>query len=328
MSMATRCVACGTIFRVVQDQLKVSEGWVRCGRCDQVFNALEGLFDLERESPPPWHPGMAEQAAKRDKGFEKTAADLDEDDRIASRFFSPEQDDVAKTPAEAVAERDRVDFEDAQFNIDLLADTEEGAAAGLPRSSASSSKPKSSKRKSSSKTKKKPEPPGFVRNAERAERWRTPRARLALSLAMLLLAGTLTLQVAHHFRDLIAAQWPQTKPWLASWCNTAHCHIEPPRRIEDVTVESSALTHAAAGTDTFKLALTLRNRGNLPVAMPSIDLSLTDTAGQLVARRALSATDFGSNSAVLAPGSDTPMQLLLTAGSPRVSGYTVEAFYP
>jgi predicted Zn finger-like uncharacterized protein len=52
MSLATRCTQCGTIFKVVQDQLKVSEGWVRCGRCHEVFNALEGLFDLEREAPP------------------------------------------------------------------------------------------------------------------------------------------------------------------------------------------------------------------------------------------------------------------------------------
>ncbi|MFZ5521008.1 MAG: DUF3426 domain-containing protein [Pseudomonadota bacterium] len=52
MSLATRCTSCGTIFKVVQDQLKVSEGWVRCGRCQQVFNALEGLFDLERDAPP------------------------------------------------------------------------------------------------------------------------------------------------------------------------------------------------------------------------------------------------------------------------------------
>lgn len=52
MSLATRCTHCDTIFKVVQDQLKVSEGWVRCGRCNQVFNALEGLFDMEREAPP------------------------------------------------------------------------------------------------------------------------------------------------------------------------------------------------------------------------------------------------------------------------------------
>ena len=51
MSLATRCTSCGTVFRVVQDQLKVSEGWVRCGRCDAVFNALEGLFDLGRDAP-------------------------------------------------------------------------------------------------------------------------------------------------------------------------------------------------------------------------------------------------------------------------------------
>jgi len=52
MSLATRCTACGTVFRVAQDQLKASEGWVRCGRCSEVFNGLEGLFDLEGTSGP------------------------------------------------------------------------------------------------------------------------------------------------------------------------------------------------------------------------------------------------------------------------------------
>ncbi len=50
MSLATRCPACGTAFRVVQDQLKVSGGWVRCGQCHQVFNGLESLHEL---SPAP-----------------------------------------------------------------------------------------------------------------------------------------------------------------------------------------------------------------------------------------------------------------------------------
>ena len=49
MSLATRCPACGTIFRVVQDQLKVSEGWVRCGQCHEVFHGIEQLFDLESD---------------------------------------------------------------------------------------------------------------------------------------------------------------------------------------------------------------------------------------------------------------------------------------
>ena len=51
MSLATRCTSCGTVFRVVQDQLRVSSGWVRCGRCSEVFNAIESLVDLELDRP-------------------------------------------------------------------------------------------------------------------------------------------------------------------------------------------------------------------------------------------------------------------------------------
>jgi predicted Zn finger-like uncharacterized protein len=51
MSLATRCINCSTVFRVVQDQLLVSEGWVRCGRCREVFNAIENMFDLKKDTP-------------------------------------------------------------------------------------------------------------------------------------------------------------------------------------------------------------------------------------------------------------------------------------
>ena len=59
MSLATRCPACGTIFRVVQDQLKVSEGWVRCGQCHEVFHGIEALFDLDSD------PAIAARRAAR-----------------------------------------------------------------------------------------------------------------------------------------------------------------------------------------------------------------------------------------------------------------------
>ena len=46
-SLATRCPVCATVFRVVPDQLRVSDGWVRCGRCAEVFNAAERLVDID-----------------------------------------------------------------------------------------------------------------------------------------------------------------------------------------------------------------------------------------------------------------------------------------
>src|SRR5215204_77154 len=110
MSLATRCTTCGTVFRVVQDQLKVSEGWVRCGRCNDVFNAIEGLFDLERDAPPNWKPPVTTHtplAATVTAAFEVQPVPPDDDevfqlsdgDRIHSRFFQPEQADVEQTPA-------------------------------------------------------------------------------------------------------------------------------------------------------------------------------------------------------------------------------------
>jgi len=66
----------------------------------------------------------------------------------------------------------------------------------------------------------------------------------------------------------------------------------------------------------------------VPVKTPAIDLSLTDTQGQLIARRALNADEFGAASKVIAPGSELPLQALISAGTARVTGYTVEVFYP
>lgn len=44
MSMITRCPQCSTMFTVVADQLRVSEGWVRCGQCGNIF---DGAMELQ-----------------------------------------------------------------------------------------------------------------------------------------------------------------------------------------------------------------------------------------------------------------------------------------
>ncbi len=52
MSLITSCPACGTMFRVVPDQLKISEGWVRCGHCAEVFDATAHLAQPTPEPLP------------------------------------------------------------------------------------------------------------------------------------------------------------------------------------------------------------------------------------------------------------------------------------
>src|SRR5512133_2289177 len=54
MSLITRCPSCQTLFKVVPDQLRISEGWVRCGQCDEIFDA--GLHLLQTPPAPELAP--------------------------------------------------------------------------------------------------------------------------------------------------------------------------------------------------------------------------------------------------------------------------------
>ncbi|MDB5895340.1 MAG: hypothetical protein JWQ88_2871, partial [Rhodoferax sp.] len=47
MALITRCPVCGTRFKVVPDQLRISDGWVRCGECGEVFDASAELSQGE-----------------------------------------------------------------------------------------------------------------------------------------------------------------------------------------------------------------------------------------------------------------------------------------
>jgi predicted Zn finger-like uncharacterized protein len=333
MSLATRCTSCGTVFRVVQDQLKVSEGWVRCGRCNEVFNALEGLFDLGRDDPTERSPAPMPQlvVASAQPEFEdhpsesfysEEAPEADDDpslvDKIDAQLLGPRRSENRSTPAARVSQRDRLDFPDAQFNSDLLEDdVSEPQPLAEPLWPADSGPEQPAA----------PAAPEFIRNAQRQERWKSPLVRAALGAAAFFLLVLFVIQLGHQFRDVTAARWPGMKPVLQAWCGMAACTIEAPRHIEDVSVESTALTRAPE-PDAFKLSVALRNRGGMTVALPSVDLTLTDPAGQLVARRVLTPSDFRVASTLMPPGSESALQVVLTAGTPRVTGYTVEIFYP
>lgn len=47
--MYTSCPECGTVFRISTNELRVAEGFVRCGHCSATFNAIATLTD---ETPP------------------------------------------------------------------------------------------------------------------------------------------------------------------------------------------------------------------------------------------------------------------------------------
>jgi predicted Zn finger-like uncharacterized protein len=341
-SLATRCTACGTVFKVVQDQLKVSKGWVRCGRCDTVFNALEELFELNGDTiiggvrQPVIRPTLpelpvqvrtdvidtGEAATHQDQdvgGNDPPPAPTDENDAFSRTLLVPHRKNPDPPRSDLVKHRDRNEFADAQFDSDLMA---EEIAPPRPDRSKAKSKADYTPPQPSDET------PAFVRHADRQARWKSPRARWLLSLVSLFMVLTLGLQVAHHWRNRLAAEIPASTPYLSQWCGWLNCRVETYQSIKDITVESSALNRLPRSSDAYRLSVTLRNRGHLSVRPPSVDLSVNDGAGQLLARRTLHPSDFQMRLNTIAANSEVTLALVLKSANPRVNGYTVEVFYP
>lgn len=172
-----------------------------------------------------------------------------------------------------------------------------------------------------------PATPAFVRQADRAARWRHPRVRAAMWFFSALATVGLVGQVLHEYRDLVAARYTGLRPALQQSCEWLGCAVEAAHLIDSLVVESSGLVRVEKSS-VYKLSVALRNRAALEVAMPALEVSLTDSQGKLVARRVLRMAELGVNAATLAPGRDLGIQATLQAATAPVAGYTIELFYP
>ena len=338
--LAARCPACHTVFRVVPDQLRVSQGWVRCGRCAEVFNATLSLVDVETGAPrtaaevlsphelgievvaahedPEWaHPSAAETEARALRDAES--------DQAESPAPAPAPDSAPPTPdPSAGAERIEPRFENSPSqDSDLVAPLPMPEAGAATAASAAWSGSSDEPAEAASAV-----APSFLRQAERAARWRQPRVRAALavlgSLAMVMLLG----QILLEYRDLAAARFPGIRPALESTCAALGCKVEAARAINSLAVESSGLVRIER-SNIYRLQVALRNRAGIDVALPLLDLSFTDSQGRLIARKVLRPTELGVSQSTLGAGRELALQTTLQTGAGEpISGYTIELFYP
>ena len=167
----------------------------------------------------------------------------------------------------------------------------------------------------------------FVVAARRKAFWRKPMVRAVLVLVLLVLAVGLLLQVAVQERDRIAATDPRARPWLLQLCEPLRCEVAPQRQIADVVIDSSSFNKARG--DSYQLALAMKSKADIPLAMPAVELTLTDAQDQPVLRRVLLPTDMAAPAELPARGEwSTSVSVIVTTGGARVAGYRLLAFYP
>ncbi len=301
MSLITRCPACRTMFKVVPDQLRISGGWVRCGQCDEVFDASSNLQDPQLAEAPPPEPVDIELEVPEIPADETTVLDSVPEPQAPV--------DVALTPLDPVLD-EMPAWEPASF-FRSDAETDELTEAQFESVE--------------------PPAPSFMREADErttpaAHSWR----RFVGLPAAIFLGLTLLMQLLVHERDRIAATAPGFKPVLEAMCAPLQCSVAPLRQIESVLIDSASFNKLRA--DVYRLNLTLKNAAATDVALPAIELSLTDAQDQALMRRVFQVGELGLPSDVLAAGSESAVSLALgiktNGNAERIAGYRVLAFYP
>lgn len=150
-----------------------------------------------------------------------------------------------------------------------------------------------------------------------------------LGLAAALLVVTLVVQSVILQRDRIAAHYPQSLPVLNALCEIVNCTIAPYRNLQALQIDSSSLKETEG--DALALEVTLHNRQAVAVAMPALELTLSDLNGQILTRRALLPADLAAPQK-LAGGSRwySQMTLVPTQAAPAhaVVNYKLKMFYP
>jgi predicted Zn finger-like uncharacterized protein len=389
MSFITRCPACATQFKVAPDQLKLSDGWVRCGHCSDVFDANRYLENRahganqpkspsNHRAPPPLshepatpreEAAPSSQTAQAEMAFplspQGSSATLGADALDVSLTLDetdPTLDTDQTQPRElgvlipvprldqsTIEQVDRGTEETSDFRNELqrFAATQgkppkgdravvlAGLAARPPASTSTAIAAVQQIEADVAQPLDDPQgvaialEPGFVRQARRRAFWRSPGVRALLTVAVLLLSALLAAQWALQERDRLAARYPDFQPLLVSLCEPLDCTIGAVRDLQAVVIDSATLTRKPDNFYSFDLVL--KNTSATALAVPALELSLTDTADAVISRRVFLPDELPGVPPLLPPQStvSVSLRLSLPVGSELpMTGYRALVFYP
>lgn len=307
-NMQTTCPSCQTVFRVTAEQLEVRAGKVRCGKCAFVFNAFDTLVTpietVSLMAAPDEEPVAEEHITLQ-------PAPLTMAEPLTASFPLPTDE--------------QIDRETEEINRSI-AETEQ--VERPPRRE----RPPKANRPGLEIT---PDLQEKLQNLQQELTQQEKRARLrraAWAVGTLLLALILVGQAAYFERTWIAAQYPQARPALEALCAALRCEVGLPRDADRIRLESSELQADTGRPAGVLLSASLRNTAAWPQAWPHLELTLTDAAGQPLARRHFAPQDYLPKGARIAdgipPNEEVSIRLPLELVGIEAVGYKLFVYYP
>ena len=295
MSMYTRCPHCETVFRVTPQQLQVSSGQVRCGRCEQVFDAFSTLTsrlsasqDNAADADAP--PAAGQQGSARERELP-----------VDSAFAAELSDEPGARPSAA-------------------------AASPLPAGGARPSGEPDGVAPQAA------EPVVLTLPDELFKGAVTPRRRWPWLLASLLAGFALAAQAAWLFPTALSRRLPELRPALAWYCDQFGCTLALPRLPEQLFIEASDLRLLDPRRPSeVLLTATIRNRAGIEQAFPMLELTLTDAVNRTAARKVFAPIEYlgkeGGLRQGIGPGQEVSVLLYLETGDIQPVGYRLYLFF-
>jgi len=346
MALATRCPRCDATFRVVSDQLKLRGGLVRCGDCRHVFDAIGSLSYVEESALRITGDDPASGAALRRERTAEPAA-----------LTPAPVDDLARAPAPAASGSGPRDplavptlvIPEAQELGRVRGDGDE-ALPGRDKDRPRQPRPDDGDAAAAAES---PTPPAAdidteapvargtqATVAESAPAFLNDSAQgrglsIVYGIGALVLAVALTAQAALMLRTELLMRWPELRPYFVDACRHYGCEVAWPARADLVAVVGSELQQLP-GTEMFELSAVLRNRAAYRIALPAVELTLTDPANRTLARKVFSASETlsaaGEPAARLdegiAAGADHVIRITFEASGVSAASFVVYPFYP
>ncbi len=276
--MFTTCPACRMNLAVTAADLRIGQGYVRCGRCERVFNALMSLaedLDPEEQSGLAAHGTASMPAIELDEEpAEEEAPQMEQSGRHAVLDYNLDVQDSAHTGTveTIVLEGDTYlqteeHVDQDEFDQRLRDITGEPAMAEADAHAA-------------------PE-----QDIDAAALLAPPRRHWGWALAVVALLLLLAGQLAHHYRQTLVAN-----PWLEKPMQGIYAlfgvRLEPAWNLAAYDLRQLGGEALALNSTTLVLRATVHNRAPNAQPPPLIRVRLQDRYGNALASIAVAPTDY------------------------------------
>ncbi len=321
--MYTQCPKCQTVFRVTMEQLSAHQGTVRCGHCDNVFNADRYLyFDIQSITTPEKKSSSKKKSGAKPKQTKATPSSvrqelgLDEDSIPSIIEVTAAPPPVWMPPPEPPVEISMPPMPEPII--------EEVSLPPIEKKPSKSTKPRA-------RQKKKESPPALLAPWLLKTRRRGSPSWLWIGGSALLFF-TFVAQATFFYRDQLAG-YPPLRPYVFDACHHIGCNVRPPYDLTSIElIQPTNMTPHPRTPNALRLRATMVNRAGKNQPLPLMQITLTDGTNRMLSRRlfapreyleqpSLAETDMASHLAIGA-------LLDITNPDGKAVGYEIEFIAP